>query len=566
MTDTLRQPLEEAQDKNWASSKLGALIAAGTVTAEITPLNEVMRIGAFAWAQKVYGDPIIAATVAGGVGFVIESAAAVATADALATKKGVAIVEKVNDKIDSLGASKYLRTNLPTEIGIASVGGSAVATVIKHRQEPERTRTQNRRYGLTSALGIGALTYGEAYLASSGIEHPNPLVVGIGAVAVGALVGSYKWTKRKLSLEGPAKEALYGEPTETEVLPPQDATEEMLIGNYSDILSSAVRSPQKEGLENDEIRAALRDKRTIILKESDSSQDTVPFAVPLEYAPWMNQEFFVKKGYDPKELLYCVLPQDVLRSFHPSTIRDVIEQKKASQNLRKASIVFDYPDAKSPLFSGEDYIVDDLITHQKTPAATYHFSQILAPGENAPNFTPNPHVRRLRGDDIKSNFERIWDIYDSQFQALVDDHPVKGALSKQELFDCLSDEDCHLSAYFDDSDTIMGFGYTVDDIRLCPWLNEEHFLEQAQGLNYVYMPGIATAKEAASPISGQIMLQMINEKFNDINNQPFLLTYECSNLSARYIPKIVRRTLEGSGLAVSVNPHEQLHFYKVVNF
>lgn len=186
-----------APRQNWTSTAIGRVTAASVLAAEISPLNEVMRWGAFGIALK-YGDTATAAAVAGSTTLALEGVAALVTADVIDTSNGKKYIDKVNDKLAKTGADKLLNTNIATETGVAMIGGSSVVTVLKHRQNPSRTRQQNRKYGLTSATGITVMTTAQAIAIGEGIQHPNPVTLGVAAIAVGASIGGYKWTMRTL--------------------------------------------------------------------------------------------------------------------------------------------------------------------------------------------------------------------------------------------------------------------------------------------------------------------------------------------------------------------------------
>lgn len=551
MTDTLHQPAEEQVQNNWVESRLGYLAAVGTITTDITPLNAVFRYGALAWAQRAYGDPAVVAAVVGGVSMALEGASAVATADVLASEKANNIILKINNKLDGLGVSKYLRTNLATEVGVASIGGTAAVTAVKHRQEPSRTRTQNRRYGLTAATGLSALSAAEGYLISNGIEHPNPVTIGIGALAIGGVVAGYKWAKNKIS-HSSASEAV--------------VDTNKMTGDYLEYVDDWQTSPQVEGLMPEETAAALRDPRTVTINVNppNESPRIVPFAVPLEYASWLNQKFLTSKGFDAATVYYAALPQAAMHTIESSSVAKSLDELR--QNGATGLIV-DYPESTTiaPALS-EQHQVDDLMTSAGTPAAIYHYQGLLnVHAETTESYQIGRNVRLLSKQKIAEDFDQLWDIYESRFQDLVDDHPILGMIPKEELLETFLADGCAVSAYYDESNAIKAVGYIVDDIKLCPWLNKEWATAAKGEAPWVYFPGIAAAKDAPQLAGVAIMKQLTKETIAKYPTSPdVLLTFECTNISKQYIPKLVQLSMKSTGMARFEYFEELKHFYQMV--
>jgi hypothetical protein len=77
------------------------------------------------------------------------------------------------------------------------------------------------------------------------------------------------------------------------------------------------------------------------------------------------------------------------------------------------------------------------------------------------------------------------------------------------------------------------------------------------------MPGVATAPESHVAASAKVMNYLIHDCLKE--EKEVLLTFECSNRSARYIPKIVKRLFDQANFFEADELIEQKHRYEVVN-
>ncbi len=193
------QPSEEVEPMH-ILQRVGDAALSAFVAVEVNPLtNEGLRLGAFAAAQTATGNPYIAAATFAGTTFAIEASGAFATAKLLASKTGEKVVAKMNNVIEKMKLDRFMRTNLITEAGIAAVAGSPAAVLIKHRQDIERTESQNQGYGLMASLGITAMSGAQGLMVAEGISAPSPTTIGVATLAVGATLGLGRWIKTKAS-------------------------------------------------------------------------------------------------------------------------------------------------------------------------------------------------------------------------------------------------------------------------------------------------------------------------------------------------------------------------------
>lgn len=186
---------EDARDSTWREKMLNYGRAA-VISAEVTPANEAIRLAAFGAAQAISGDPAIGALAYGGSTLAIESAAGVATAGALETGTARKAINKVNSLLERVGISADAETSGVTKAAAALVGGTAISMSLKHRENPDRTQEENRKYGFRSAAGLAGVCAVQGYFMSKGISAPAPETIGAG---VGALAGVRYAAKRVIN-------------------------------------------------------------------------------------------------------------------------------------------------------------------------------------------------------------------------------------------------------------------------------------------------------------------------------------------------------------------------------
>lgn len=335
---------------------------------------------------------------------------------------------------------------------------------------------------------------------------------------------------------------------------------------YESLVAEYAVGPQIEGLEPQELEAALSDPRTRYLdyrSESLGSEVRLPFLAPIEHAGWLNPDFLARAGYDTDKLLYSILPQELQRRDVPWA--DLEKALKLAADGSDLNVLIDYPEFVQPATQGQgvEVSMDPLLTENGTPAATYHYETVCKKVPEAFDvFQPDASIIKIGPEEVDGHFDRIWEIYEDRFKALVDDHPIAGAMPREALMMTLKSEATSLHAYFDEEGEIQSFGYVVEDLALCPWLNKKFFDKESDGKPLVYMPGIASSPKAYVSTSTKIMNNMLYEQLQ--KNPEFVLTFECSNKSATYIPRLVKRAFAGSGLVQEAPFIELKHFYRVM--
>lgn len=180
--------------------RVGQVASATFLALELNPItNEGARFAALAGAQALSENPHIAAGTFAAATLAIEGAGAAATAYLLHSELGTRAVARMNRAIERAKLDGFLRTNIVSESAIALLAGSPAATVVKHRQNPDRTLQDNMRYGLATAAGVSLVSYPLGYAIAEGVAHPSVETIGLGALLLGGVYGAARYLRSRFS-------------------------------------------------------------------------------------------------------------------------------------------------------------------------------------------------------------------------------------------------------------------------------------------------------------------------------------------------------------------------------
>jgi len=498
--------------------------------AEVSPLNEVARLAVFGVAEGISRSPGVGALAYGLSTLGVEAIGAVAASYVLDSDVSSKALEYVNKKIlPRIGIREDAKFSNFTKLNILQFGGSVPYMLLRQREDPLRTKEQNLRLGLMSSAWLAGACALQGALMAEGIDFglDHPAEVGASLAGLTLLVAA---GRKGLELG-------------------------KLKSYYSNI--NAV-GPQIEGIDPRNLKKAINDKSSI--KERIYNRLKLPVLVPLEYANWINPDFFEKKGYSANELLYSSVPQGAYTDKDKQFVQNIFA--KASRKGFKG-VVFDYfEDGQVFGLDSDETKVDNLETSEGPARISQFYMRLKASGEHLENYVPNKRIKTIPKEEVDKYFDQIWTIYNSQFQALVDDHPIKGEIQSDELRKVLSSDKCLLKAYLDPDGNIISFGYLVTDLSLCPWLNIDYFDKISEGIPTAYCSGIASSKDNSLLTS----YSLVNAFAYDMAKQwpKGNLAFECSNVSAKYMPKIVERCFKKEKLYEIESITETRYHYKLI--
>jgi len=498
--------------------------------AEASPLNEVARLAVFGVAEGLSHSPGVGALSYGLSTLGVETIGMIAASYALDNDVSSKAIDYVNKKIlPRIGIREDARLSNFTKLNILQFGGSVAYILLRQREDPSRTKEQNLRLGLMSSAWLaGACALQGALMAEGidlGLDHPAEVGGSLAGLTLLVAAG-----RKGLELG-------------------------RLKSYYSNI--NAV-GPQLEGIDPHNLKKAIKDKSSI--KERIYSRLKLPVLVPLEYANWINKDFFEKKGYRVNELLYSSVPQNAYIDKDKKFIKNIFA--KASRKGFKG-VIFDYfEDGQVFGLDSDEMEVDNLETSEGPARISQFYMRLKAGEEQLEKYEPSKRIKTIHKEEVDKYFDQIWMIYNSQFQGLVDDHPVKGEIERDELLKVLLSDKCLLKAYLDPDGNIISFGYLVTDLSLCPWLNTDYFERISEGNPTAYFSGIASSKDNSLLTS----YSLVNAFAYDMAKKwpKGNLAFECSNVSAKYIPKIVERCFKKEKLCEIESIAETRYHYKLI--
>lgn len=327
------------------------------------------------------------------------------------------------------------------------------------------------------------------------------------------------------------------------------------------------------GLYGEDLEIALKDPETILFKYKSPTGENValPLLVPIEKLEWYNAEV-LHKEYGEETKLYCYThPPMPLNIEHVAEISDVIREKIEGG----AVIILDqYADRPLPLvlqsivdngecefeLFGDDterkvaptycgrVKFDGIDTVDTAPTLFEAYKKALASGKIENDNANGISLLSLVEDE---EAEEIWNVYDKPFQDLGAEDPVIDGFDKEYLTGILKDPEVPKIVTKKDG-KICALCFFDRDFDKNPWFNKEYFRKnypEYYETNNIYMfPGIVASQDAKGITYGIEMINFATQLFAEMHTNA-MVTFECSQESAKYIPKITKFAVDHSGVA-----------------
>lgn len=512
------------------------------VGAELSPLNEAARFAALGAAIAAGANAAEAAAVFGGSTLLIEGGAAVASAPLLSSEKATNVTSKIHDRLEDYDVAKIADNNT-VQLGIGLIGGSSVSMAVKKVGDPDIDKRSLRSHGLRISAGVGAITAVQGGLMAESITNFDTKTVGALVLAFAGSLALGKWAKDTASKDLSSKD------------------------EYLQKVVSSTTGPQAEGISPYDIDKVFEDDNTVFIQAGKGK--AWPLLTPLKNNTEYLQSFF-DDNYPDKQQLYLSLPPDMTKKQRKAAIAS-LEIALQEPNVQ---IVFDE--------SVEDKNVEDFLAQAQiegvdinnfvdeknsTPASVIHFegrTDLMMTNEDGqvtnlreaydkigPITDPenaDSSTVLLGAEEIEQSRDRLWQIYEGQFSALVENHPARQIQTKDELFAMLSDPDTLTVAQQVDGD-IVSFSMFVGNIESCDWLNVDYYKNRYkdEDSHVLYFPGIATDVEKQGNKYALNLIKLIAKMIGK-SGKNARIVFQCTNISADYIPKIVETATSASGM------------------
>lgn len=170
------------------------------------------------------------------------------------------------------------------------------------------------------------------------------------------------------------------------------------------------------------------------------------------------------------------------------------------------------------------------------------------------------------GDKISDEkAEDMWELFEKRFNFLGENHPLLMQDSKEDFLKLLRMDSTLISATYTKNEVgelnnLTCFSYYIDDMSSLYWLNHKYFDEKfsaKEGCNYItniYTPGIVSSgMKSYSGLSIGLYVKAGDEAGLSTN-----VIFENTNLSKKYIPRIVNSAIKGSCKYSELTPSEPI--------
>lgn len=359
--------------------------------------------------------------------------------------------------------------------------------------------------------------------------------------------------------------------------PVEDINFEKTAAFYELELQKRTKGPQLEGLTSEWLQDALYDTRTKLLDLGNGI--AWPVFIPIEHNHDYRTGFFEDHFPDRAYYYYSAPPDNM-----PGDISKFVADLKGES----AIVAYDYMvggDSISEPFDGYDFVYD--VTPESFAFGQFyglpranHFSGVARIVERVSRVECNPFEAFARlvdnGKYESSPYEGpvvldpknicespelmddIWSVFKAQFDELVEDHPALQSQPREELESMLSDEDSFNLAYFQEG-KIVALCYFVSNIDKVVWLNGRFFddLRSVEpDARLTYFPGIVVDSRLARKDGGYVgaMISLLQDTCREAGIKDFHITFQCTNVSETYVPKIVANEIAKCGIFELDNP------------
>ncbi len=167
-----------------------------------------------------------------------------------------------------------------------------------------------------------------------------------------------------------------------------------------------------------------------------------------------------------------------------------------------------------------------------------------------PNEANGPKL--FSGDALDTELlEELWSMYQSRFQWLGEQHPVSMEDTKAEFMGLITSPKTMASIYFEAGQPVC-FGYFTDELTNIYWLNSSFTSGSEMGLHadekLLFLPGIVARPENVLNYAEQV-IQLATKVITDVH-APYQIIFENTNRSEVYIPALIKKYVDGSGVII----------------
>lgn len=332
------------------------------------------------------------------------------------------------------------------------------------------------------------------------------------------------------------------------------------------------KGPERLGLHPDDLRSSVQNPATICTEYKNSRGETVilPLFVPVEQLYWYNKDFLYNT-YGDRPIYYFThaqIPEDGEAKFFTEVsklldsgavlitdkytgeggggLKDWEDELSSHESLKLEALGGGEEKRLNLMYVAQVKLNDEGGVHE-APSFYEVFCHEVEAGNLAENARDGASVVDvIEGEEA----ERLWELYSVPFDKLTAEHPISGGFDREGFLEIMRSPDVVKVVNRVDGviSTLMTF---VTGFEHATWLNEdwykEHYGEYSETENIWIFPGIVTDENMRGQnYSAEVVklaMAVTTKRGSDV-----LITFECSEISARYVPAIVKAGIESTGL------------------
>lgn len=354
---------------------------------------------------------------------------------------------------------------------------------------------------------------------------------------------------------------------------------------------AASTGPQLEGVIREDALRVIEDSHTIWAELDGGTTAHIPTAFPLGCDSLAHRAFYERRG--GVDGVYMLSSTVKLLDF--MALQELADQLQQDESVQSLVLLQQSGGADAPI---EEENVNTLIaaltmnrvmdeqpmidSTTQTPTGIIHFTGLpefnvelnprgLSLHQTFQEMLENGEVERLPDTgttiltpDVLSEelAERIWEIYDKQLDILVEDHPAYQRLDRELIMDMLKCPSNINIVHFVEGEPVCIF-LGVTDLSTCEWINGDHISGRYEE-EVLYCPALVTDfdKQGHNYASNIFKLLTRMAIVRGENIRPY---FECTDISAGYIPGILEKAIKDTGLAtIKVEKQEEYRYRRLV--
>ena len=336
---------------------------------------------------------------------------------------------------------------------------------------------------------------------------------------------------------------------------------------FYDEFREATDGAVKVGLYGTAVTKALGNPDALLVRyDVDGQTLHAPLLVPLDELTWFNQAF-LQRSYGDETRFYCYAHPPIPRSAEAAdVIRSAVESTLAAGAFVLADRCEGGEDPVA-LLALPDVRVErvgegELDRQSSAFVGLVEFDGAAAEGglSHYEAYYEGVKSGEFAGDEndglvaaeklVGEEADHVWDICDESFRDLEEGHPARSSFDKEGLLESLADPAVMkvLNRRAGEVTTLVMF---IADFDYCPWFNRRYF--EVRYPEYVATADVLICSAIVSDsrmrgASYSLGVLELGVKIMCRRQRNFVVTFECTEVSSRYIPRIVTRAVRRSGL------------------